>query len=209
MSKRGKIFLNVVIDILLGIAILCTVYFAFFSICFFTTHVEGESMMPTYNVREGEQDRILASKISGFTRGDIVIIKTSELDTKGNEKHIIKRVIALGGDSVDMKMNGEYLEVYVNGEKINEPQYPEPICYAIPPNALINFEGLKSNWQGEKNENGIVIPKGQVFVLGDNRENSLDSSIRGSYLSENVVAKVLCIVEENAFGPIELIKYIF
>ena len=209
MTKRGKIFLNIVIDIALVFAILCTIYFAFFSICFFTTHVEGESMLPTYNTSQGIQDRILASKISDYERGDVVIIRTSEVDTQGKEKHIIKRIIGLGGDSVDIKMNGEYLEVYVNGLKIDEPQYPEPICYSMIPNVCINFEGLKSVWEGEKNENGIVIPEGQIFVLGDNRDNSLDSSVRGPYLETSVVAKVLCKIDEKAFGPIELLKYVF
>ena len=110
--------------------------------------VNGESMLPTLN----HGDWLTISSINPtIDRGDIVVI------TQPNtlNEPLIKRVIAVGGDT--LKINFVTGEVFVNGEVIEEP-------YIYAPTAR----------PGDFKE-PIKIPEGYVFVMGDNRNNSLDS----------------------------------
>lgn len=209
MSNRAKVTLNIILNIVLVCTVIITAYIVFFAFAFFATHVEGVSMQPTYNANGG-QDRILASKIVNYTYGDVVIIETNEEDlVNGGNKHIIKRVIALAGDSVNMAFQEGRLQIFVNGVQIEEKQYSEPIEYPIIPNTFLHFEALKTTWSYDSNENGLLIPEGMVFVLGDNRDDSLDSATYGPYLAEKVVARVLKTIDENSIPQFELIKYLF
>jgi signal peptidase I len=71
------------------------------------------------------------------------------------EKDLIKRVIAVGGDTVECKGTGP---VTVNGKALNEP-------YIYPGNTAC----------GDKPFGPIKVPKGRIWVMGDHRQDSLDS----------------------------------
>lgn len=125
----------------------------------FTRKIEGDAMLPT--LHDGET--ILFNKLSGgLKRGDIVVFRAPE------GENIIKRVIAVEGDSMAIKHDPNPYDpigndcggcgVYVNGVKLDEPYIKENPSY--------DFQSTK------------VLP-GQVFVLGDNRNNSSDSHIWG------------------------------
>jgi signal peptidase I len=75
----------------------------------------------------------------------------------GEDHGSVKRVIAVAGDTVQLKDK----KVYLNGE----PQYERYAYYARPGELL----------QGD-NLGPITVPEGQLFVLGDNRDNSYDSA---------------------------------
>ena len=146
------------LDSLKGAIIVVFVIFAFF---FRVVGVDGESMLPT--LKDGEW---LA--ISGITtsveRGDIVVL------TQPWERNvpIIKRVIAVGGDTVyiDFERN----KVYVNGVEIYEPYINEPtyVSYDV--------------------EFPLTVDEGKLFVMGDNRNVSLDSrSSKIGLMDENYV----------------------
>lgn len=207
MTKKVSNALNIVLNVFLVIAIIVTAYFIFYSFTHFSSNVQGTSMLPTYNSNGGE-DRILASKIAHYSYGDVVILSVQDEENQ-KTKDIIKRVYAFGGDSVDMKFDGHYLSIIVNGEVVSENQYSEPIDYnGNEPLTYINFCTLKNSWRGEGGgSEPIILPENTIFVLGDNRLDSSDSATHGAYDISSVKAKVLTTIAENSFAPFELLKY--
>lgn len=138
------------------------VCFVIFNFIFPIAGVSGDSMLPT--LKDG--DKLLTSSLYTPQRGDVVVIdnKTAALiDESGNvteksglECMISKRIIAVGGDTVDFDFeNGT---VTVNGEVLDEGYINEPTT---------RDEGAF--------EYPLTIPQGYVFVLGDNRNISKDS----------------------------------
>ncbi len=126
---------------------------------FFEGHpVEGPSMLNT--ICDG--DKITVCKWKEPDRGDIVII---ELDGK----IVVKRVIALGGESVKIDKQGK---VYINGEFLPEPYLDK---------SLVTFENR---------EYDCVVPDGYVYYLGDNRSVSLDSRANGPTKEDNIIGVV-------------------
>lgn len=125
------------------VAILCI---AVLTVGLESREVFNISMLPTIEPGDYVMVNRLSYLIGKPKRGDVVIINASH----DNERDLIKRVIALPGDSVEVYAN----TVYVNGTALVEPYIMEPVDYQFP---------------------GETIPEGNYFVLGDNRNNSNDS----------------------------------
>jgi signal peptidase I len=112
--------------------------------------VEGPSMIPT--LQEGDRLLVLNSLICGdYQRGDIVIARKTSL----SQEPIVKRVIALGGQTVDIDF--ESGAVYVDSEKLEE-DYVNDLTYTE--------EGV---------EFPLTLGENEVFLMGDNRNHSTDS----------------------------------
>ena len=140
--------------------------------------VSGMSMENTLM----DQERIIITPLYGsLKRGDIVVVR------RGSDTPLVKRVIALGGDTIDF--NWDKREVLVNGEVQHEPYIREET--ALPVYPILDFPA--------------TVPEGYVFVMGDNRNNSLDSrSVEvGMIDTKNVMGKaVFCIWPLNKMGLI-------
>lgn len=119
---------------------------------FNTTYVLGSSMYPTLH----EKDRLFTNKIvytfKSPKRGDIVVLKAPD----DPEKDYIKRVIGVEGDLIEIKDG----KVYLNGDLLEE-DYLEDDAYT--------YTYGQNVWK---------VPKGYVFVLGDNRHKSASKDSR-------------------------------
>lgn len=137
------------------------VVFAVFAFVFRVLGVDGGSMLPT--LKDG--DWVAVSGITASVeRGDIVVV------TQPWERNvpIIKRVIAVGGDTVYIDFDSN--KVYVNGTEIYEPYINEPTRVS----GDVEFP--------------LTVEEGKIFVMGDNRNVSLDSrSSKIGLIDENYI----------------------
>ena len=124
--------------------------------------VDGASMMPTLQ----DHNRMIVSKIGEPNRFDIVVFHATE------EDDYLKRVIGLPGDRIEYKNdtllinNKAYEEVYLDNYKKDHK---------------------KNGYESPYTENfKVIVPEGNLFVLGDNRKHSMDSRHIGPVPIENV-----------------------
>lgn len=121
------------------------------------SRVEGGSMYPTLV----DNDRMLLLSNVWYSepqRGDIVVATVPDFSSEP----IVKRVIAVAGDTVDIDF--ERGIVYVNGQALDEP-YVKELTY--------------NDFGGEGIPLPLVVKQNHVFLMGDNRNDSYDSRYRG------------------------------
>ena len=184
------------------IFIFCAALVVFYSI-FFQIPVVGPSMKPTYNVLAPDsvvdessiyKDVAVVNRFNRGTNGDIVIVATDELDSSGNQKFIIKRLIAKEGQTLTLRQNAIsslYYSYYLDGEKIDEWYIAD--SSAMDQEYFVKFTNHNSAEMSMHDglvQASITIPEGKIFVLGDNRGHSTDSAERGVYDEERIVGAV-------------------
>ncbi len=128
-------------------------------------YIPSESMLPTLEIG----DRLIVEKLSYYSHlpqsGDIVVFAPPpQLQEQGylQDQAFIKRVIGLPGDQVAISGG----RVYVNQQPLSEAYIAEQPKYAMSP---------------------VVVPPDQLFVMGDNRNNSNDSHVWGFLPRANIV----------------------
>lgn len=141
-------------EILEWVKIIATAFVLSFVITQFVrpTLVKGESMFPTLKENDYLIVNRISHKLSGFDKGDVIVFSTDLLADDGkSKKDLVKRVIATEGDTIKI----ENSSVYVNGEIIEEAYIGDNETYP--------------------NVSEITLKEDELFVMGDNRERSLDS----------------------------------
>lgn len=152
-------------------------------------NVNGASM--NYTLLDKEQ--VIIKPQEQYKRGDIIAfygnledpLNTSLQDASGNiqETRYVKRVVAVSGDTVEGKKDG----LYINGEKVNEPYLAnEQTTFPIE----WNIQNLAKGEYWADDKNATVVPEGEYFVLGDNREVSDDSRYFGFINPSSILGKV-------------------
>ncbi|MBI6871425.1 signal peptidase I [Clostridium aciditolerans] len=139
-----------------AISIIAALFIAllFHNYVFARATVEGPSMQPTLHNKDILFLEKISTETSNVKRGQIVVF-----DSKNeNGDYYIKRVIGVAGDIVEIK-NGH---VYLNGNMLNE-----------------NYLSANNITEPLSTQSRYTVPSGYVFVLGDNRTNSIDSRILG------------------------------
>ena len=156
-SKYGKILRSTVYTLITVAAIAVLVATLWMPVL----QVSGTSMVPTL----GEGSIVVSFKTEDLKRGDVIAFYI-------NNKILVKRLIALPGDTVEIDENGR---LYVNGVMLDEPYVDE---YAF----------------GETDiEMPYKVKKDTLFVMGDHRSVSVDSrnTAVGCIPTEDVVGKII------------------
>ena len=128
------------------------------------TDVNGKSMEPTL----ASSEMIFVEKISRYSgdinRGDIVIVQYPELDDT-----YVKRIIGIPGDRIAIKDGA----LYLNGDKMSESYIKEPMNYSM---------------------EETTVPKGSYYVMGDNRNMSIDSRTVGALPKDMIIGHAVFVV---------------
>lgn len=173
-KKTGRRFVVSIYDFVGTLVVALAVFALLFTYVIRIVGVDGDSMLPTLT----DGDRLLLSTMdSEYQRGDIVVVD------RYTTKPLIKRVIAVGGDTISIDANGV---VAVNGTVLNE--------------TYIQGTTVLNDFSGEQE-----IPKGFLFVMGDNRTTSKDSRKTeiGLVSVKDVVGKaVYCVWPIQSFGSV-------
>ena len=141
-------------------------------------YIPSESMYPTLETGDRLVIEKVAYKFHTPEKGDIIVFQPPEnLRLLGYEKSqaFIKRAIAKAGETVAVKEG----VVYLNDQPLEEDYIAAPPAYDLIP---------------------VTVPKGQLFVMGDNRNNSNDSHVWGFLPTENVIGHAVF-----RFWPLERI----
>ena len=115
----------------------------------------------------------LTPRVDTYKRGDIVVFKPPPDWVQPDNTPFIKRVIGVGGDTVEVRDDGK---VYVNDIALNEPY-------------LFEDDGVAEPTDADPERDSWTIPDGELFLMGDHRSNSADSRAFGSVPVDNVIGR--------------------
>ncbi len=165
----------IVLDVILAVIAVLVVFIIVFAVCFKGVYIIGNSMQPTLtgaidSDTEGG-DYVYCNKYRKPTYGDVVIIQETE------EKVIIKRVIAMAGDTVKMDEGTVYIQYAGTAEytALTEDYVAAENCTPT----------LKVN-----NQEAHTVADGCIYCLGDNRDISNDSRQNGDFTLDSVLGVV-------------------
>jgi signal peptidase I len=154
---------------------LAVMFYAIINLATVRVVVDGPSMRPTLASGEWIIINRLAYKLGAPQRGDVIVFLPP---TNAQTDDLIKRIIGLPGETVEIRSG----KIYVDGAQLTE-EYAKGKSFP---------------------DNRWDLGPDQLFVMGDNRELSLDSRSFGPIRAETVVGKSLLIVWPPAeWGPLD------
>jgi signal peptidase I len=175
--------------------------------------ISGASMQPTlldgdkvwvnklaYDVKIPFTEISLA-ELSDPVRGDVVII-----DSKKANKRLVKRIVGVPGDTIHMQNNA----LVINGEAANYEvlsKNDDAIIIQEELPGMAHQARLSNHFFGRtaRSYGPSVVPEGQYFVLGDNRDNSADSRVYSFVPREEIIGRsnsvVFSLDSDNNYLP--------
>lgn len=117
-------------------------------------------------------DKVIVLKTKKVERGDIITFYRE--NSNGTREKLVKRVIATEGETVTIAGG----RVYVNDRLLDENDYVKGNTYAV-------YDEYR-------------VPAGEIFVLGDNRGVSVDSRIFGTVKLNNVIGRVVLVIQKTS-----------
>lgn len=134
------------------------------------------SMYPTFDVGDQLAVEKVTKRLKPFYRNEVVVFQPPQAfrdivenqygDKSKGKEALIKRIVAIAGDKVEVYRG----KLFINGQEQNEPWVAEDALYTFGP---------------------VVVPPGNVLVLGDNRNHSLDGHIWGFLPTTNVIGRAV------------------
>jgi len=141
-------------------------------------YIPSLSMYPTFDIGDQLAVEKVTKRIRPFNRNEVVVFNPPDSfreimannygNAKKSKEALIKRIVAVEGDEVTVS-NGK---LFINGKQQDEPFTNEDASYEFGP---------------------VLVPAGDVLVLGDNRNHSLDGHIWGFLPKENVIGRAVFI----------------
>jgi len=139
-------------------------------------YIPSLSMYPTFEVGDQLAVEKVTKRLKPLYRNEVVVFNPPQAfrdivegqygDSDRAREALIKRIVAIEGDRVEVK-NGR---LYINGNPRDEPYTAESAEYEFGP---------------------VIVPPGHVLVLGDNRNHSLDGHIWGFLPKDNVIGRAV------------------
>lgn len=187
--NKVKVFLKELFSWILHMVVWMAVLFVVYQYVAQPFKVDGSSMQHT--LEDGE--RVWMWKLSDIERFDVVIFPQPNPAPGFEPKLYVKRVIGVPGDRISYKAD----QLYINGEAVSEPYLDEKANEYHGPLFTEDFEMVSVT--GEE-----VVPEGKFFVLGDNRQNSVDGRAFGLIDADSVIGEATFIYWPlDKFGSIK------
>jgi signal peptidase I len=167
-KKIGGVFFDFIETIVIALSLFLVVYLFFMQ----PHQVNGQSMVPNFQSGEYVLTDKIAYRMRNPERGEVIVFHAppSAHCPKGTGCDFIKRVLALPGESVEVKNNG----VYVNGAALRESYIPA------------DYQTLA----GEFSKNRVItLGINEYFAVGDNRPYSSDSRAWGPIKKDDIVGR--------------------
>ncbi|MCD8316406.1 MAG: signal peptidase I [Eggerthellaceae bacterium] len=166
-------FIRTVISIVVAVILVIILAWALRTFVFQAYEIPSGSMLETLQIG----DRVFSEKVSYYFHdpepGDIVTFEDPEV----SGRTLIKRVIAVEGQTIDL-IDGS---VYIDGVELDEPY-----TLGKPTYPLTTAYGVEITYP-------YTVPEGEMWVMGDNRTNSQDSRYFGAVPMDSVTGKAVLI----------------
>jgi signal peptidase I len=168
-----------IVELLIVVVIAIVVAFLLRTYVIATYSIPSGSMEPTLQVG----DRIVVDKLSydlhGVDRGNIIVFSTPPKENCAGPpvSDLVKRVIALPGETIELSGG----RVYIDGHVLSEPWLPTAVRTETYPGPSQEPYALHHPYR---------VPQNDVYVMGDNRTFSCDSRYWGPVAESTIVGKV-------------------
>jgi signal peptidase I len=188
-QKAGAFFTDLMETIVISASIFLIVYLFFMQ----PHQVNGQSMVPNFQSGEYVLTDKISYKMGNPQRGDVIVFHAPEAAhcAAGTGCDFIKRVLAVPGDTVEVKNNA----IYINGQLLPEPYIPS------------DFKVLPGTYT---KHGPVVMGENEYFASGDNRPYSSDSRTWGPITKQDIVGKAFFRYwPAPVVGPIKSAAYPF